>query len=690
MFEWKIALKYLLPKKNSLSTSLISWISIGVITLVVWLVLVFLSVTTGIENNWLKKLTALNAPLRITPTDNYYSSYYYQADKFSSSSSYEYKTIDEKFQAAVTDPYQPDVDMEISHAFPKKDYNEDGIAKDYVKELYGLLTDLKQEHPSLAFQDYQMAGALMRLQLHRKEFSQLFLNEKTSSSSQMSYILSFPSNNPNLRSLILPPSVEDLNNILYQMDKDDASPSFQGPSSVMIDKKNQEKLLSIFQNIDLKEIEILPLFFSKLSTLTPNTYSAYAYMSHNEVHRILLTNKHTDSSWKKGTVSYENNQWVFKTKNDEKILSEDTYWQLPAYQTLPAKIVSESLQSPKNLNDISIEIQLPSAQTIFIPFHGISIKKVDIEMFCESAYLPPWIHFQKIENKWVCTLPKFGDTQGILLPKNYQSSKALIGDSGYLGYVAPTCASTQEMRQPFYVGGFYDPGILQTGNRCLFVPPNITRMINAHNSSRPPGEIPNNGLLVWIKDLHVSDILKKKIESGLKDKQLENYFNIQSYRDYEFSKELLQQFQSDRTLFSLIAIIILIVACSNVISLLILLVHNKKKEIAILESMGASRKSIAIIFGLCGGVTGLFSSILGTLAAIFTLHHLETLVAFLSFLQGHAAFQTAFYGDSLPNDLSIGALTFVLITTPILALIAGLVPAIKACKLKPSTILRSE
>jgi len=361
MFEWKIACKYLLPRKNSLSTSLISWISIGVITLVVWLVLVFLSVTTGIENNWLKKLTALNAPLRITPTEGYYSSYYYQADKFSCSSSYEYKTLDEKFQTVNTDPYQPDVDMEISHAFPKKDYAPNGTAKDYVKELYQILEDLKKEHSGLVFQDYEMAGALMRLQLHRKEFSQLFLNEKTSSLSQMSYILSFPNKNPNLESLIVKPSVEDVNNLLSQMEKDE---------------NREEKIQSIFKNIDLKEIEILPLFFSTLSCISQkDTHTAYAYMTHEKVHRILLTENHKDPSWKKGTLFYKNNQWIFKNENDEKILSQNTYLQLPAYQTLTAKVLEESLNSANDLSDIFVEVKLPSKNTIQIPFQGIAIKK---------------------------------------------------------------------------------------------------------------------------------------------------------------------------------------------------------------------------------------------------------------------------------------------------------------------------
>ena len=88
MFEFSVALKYLIPRKKQLSVSLIALLSVLVISLVVWLVLVFLSVTEGIERGWLQKLTTLNAPLRITPTQRYYSSYYYQIDSVSADSHY--------------------------------------------------------------------------------------------------------------------------------------------------------------------------------------------------------------------------------------------------------------------------------------------------------------------------------------------------------------------------------------------------------------------------------------------------------------------------------------------------------------------------------------------------------------------------------------------------------------------------
>lgn len=151
----------------------------------------------------------------------------------------------------------------------------------------------------------------------------------------------------------------------------------------------------------------------------------------------------------------------------------------------------------------------------------------------------------------------------------------------------------------------------------------------------------------------------------------------------------MEQFQSDRTLFLLIALIILIVACSNVISLLVLLVNDKKKEIAILQSMGCSKTSIAAIFGLSGMIMGALSSLIGATSAIFTLKHLNFFVEILNTIQGHTAFNPAFYGNSLPNELSFEALLFILIVTPLLSLISGLVPAIKAAKLHPSAILRA-
>ena len=119
MFEPYIALKYLLPKRKSLSSSIISILSLFVISLVIWLILVFLSVTMGIEKNWITKLTSLNAPLRITPTHNYYDSHYYKIDSISSESNYTIKNLKEKSLSFLSNPYDKNMDIEISSKMSK-------------------------------------------------------------------------------------------------------------------------------------------------------------------------------------------------------------------------------------------------------------------------------------------------------------------------------------------------------------------------------------------------------------------------------------------------------------------------------------------------------------------------------------------------------------------------------------------
>lgn len=501
MFELSIALKYLIPKRKSLGAALISLMSVVVISSVVWLVLVFLSVTTGLEKNWLKRLTSLHAPLRITPTEDYYSSYYYRIDGLSAASSYTPKTLGEKLSASLSDPYSEEIDAEIPSYWPIPERNSDGQLIDPVKTASQIL-----QQEGLLFQDYEIGGALLRLTVVRPS------DHTPSSLSQMSFLISLTEKNPNLASLLLPLSLEDKR------------------------------------------------------------------------------------------------------------------------QNAPTAV-------------------------------------------CKDG---------------VCELPDLGEITPVILPKNYRDSGVLIGHRGTLNYTAPGPLAAQDQRIPVQVVGFYDPGVLAVGNKCLIVPAKVTRAIHAAMQTFSPDGTPTNGFFVWFKDLNQTKEIQSRIEKKFAEHKIDQYWKIASYEEFEFAKDLLLQFRSDRTLFLLIAAIILIVACSNIISLLVLLVNDKKREIAILQSLGASFKSIAAIFGACGMALGLLSCLLGTLLATLTLHNLHHLVSFLSAVQGRAAFNPAFFGQNLPNELQPNALLFVLIATPLLSLAAGLIPALKASRIKPSAALRSE
>jgi len=692
MFEFKIAFKYLLFKKRRLSSSLISLLSIFVISIVVWLVLVFLSVTNGIEKNWLNKLTSLNAPIRIAPTEKYYSSYYYLIDSVSSNSNYSTKNIKEKLQSPISDPYDQESDMELSYSFPKPIYIKNNKFLDPIKSLYSILENQKKKNLNISFQDYEISVALMRLTLNRtnKNLFTEFKDEKVSFLTQMSYLFSLTENNPNLKSLILNPSVNDLNHLLYQIDKSFDSLQKDIPSyPKKIDEKLfQKRLKDFFSKIKIEKIELEKGFVFDLNLLKlTKPIKAVAQFENNNLSTIILTNELNNyPDFVFGTIIKKNNLYYFNSKKNKDKILKTTKIHLGENLELIANLEPSIIENAKSYNDLKINIEGTYNNNKIegiLPFNNIKLNKVKIKNTKENLF------FYHLSDKKVL-LPSLDDKTGILLPKNYQNSNVLLGDSGYLSYLSMTINSNQEMRIPIFVAGFYDPGVLPIGNRCIIVPSDITKIINATNNNLTFDSTPTNGVYIWIKDIKKANVIANNLKQELEKANISSFFNITTYKDFEFSKDLMQQFQSDKTLFAIIAIIILTAACSNIISMLVLLVNDKKKEIAILRSMGASSKSIALIFGFCGFFMGLISSIIGISSAILTLKHLDSVVKFLSIIQGHNFFNTAFFGNKLPNTLSLDALIFVLILTPILALIAGLIPAIKASKIHPSAILRSE
>lgn len=239
------------------------------------------------------------------------------------------------------------------------------------------------------------------------------------------------------------------------------------------------------------------------------------------------------------------------------------------------------------------------------------------------------------------------------------------------------------------VSGFYDPGVLSAGMRPILMDQEVVHYINSSSQSSICDQNMVNGIRVWSPRLNHTEEIYRKLIDAFKEKDLLPYWQVTPYYEYEFAKDFLLQFQSDKYLFTIVGILILIVACCNIISLLIILIHHKKKEIAILRAIGATKRSIAYIFTLCGGIIGLISTLIGTLGAMLTLHYIHHVIRFLSILQGREALNPLFFGVTLPNHLSMQALLFVCIAAPLFSLVVAFVPAYKACRLLPSPILQS-
>lgn len=460
MFELSVALHYLLPKKRQLSAAIISLVSMGVIALVVWLILVFFSVTKGLERSWIDKLVALAGPMRITPTSDYYASYYYQIDALDPEKEYALRSLGEKLEVP-TRYFTAGVPQE----FPHPDLTAEGLLKDPVALLY----EVAQEK-GVILREYVLAPAVLRLEV-RANASQL--------------------------------------------------------SQPIILASQEEAPISVLEG--------------------------------------------------------------------------------------------------------------------------------------------------KIE------------PTGLLAPKSFRDAGVRVGDRGVISYQALTPSRIQEQRIATYISGFYDPGLM--GGRFFLANGKIVRALRS--AQQQEETLQTNGFQLESVDIAEVEPMKKVLQQALFDRDIAAYWHIESFRDYDHAKDLLQQLSSERHLFTAISMIILLVACSNIVSMLILLVNDKRHEIGILRAMGASSGSIAIIFGLCGMVMGILGAFLGTFFAFFTLHHLDALLGWIAHLQGYEAFNPLFYGNSLPKAMHYPTLWGVLLITTFLSLIAGMVPAWKSSRIAPAHILRS-
>lgn len=285
MFELSVAFKYLIPRWRQLSVSLISMISMLVIALVVWLIVVFFSVTHGLEKMWIGKLIALTAPVRVTPTEAYYSSYYYLIDSVSQDSDYDLKTLGEKRLVQKSDPYNPEFDEELSATWPKPDRDASGELKDLVQIAFQEIESLPGVK-NLQARDYEMTASKLALRLIRPEqFGPARI-------SQTSYIGSFDDSNTSLAKALLPLTEKDLSNLLRmsgisaETPKEDHSDFLPSATSDVV----KARLKSFFSYVNVHELKTPEPAWTLPTALLPQSaeFSAIALSKGKKLRRIFL------------------------------------------------------------------------------------------------------------------------------------------------------------------------------------------------------------------------------------------------------------------------------------------------------------------------------------------------------------------------------------------------------------------
>ncbi|NND66466.1 MAG: FtsX-like permease family protein, partial [Halioglobus sp.] len=149
--------------------------------------------------------------------------------------------------------------------------------------------------------------------------------------------------------------------------------------------------------------------------------------------------------------------------------------------------------------------------------------------------------------------------------------------------------------------------------------------------------------------------------------------------------------QLSRDLVSILLFSIIAVAAFNVVSSLVLVVLNKRSNIAILLTLGAGGRDIAWIFLLQGAMIGLVGVAIGSLLGVLGSLAVPAVVQGLEGLLGLRFLSTDVYPVAfLPVDVLSRDIVLVAATAFGMCILAAVYPARRAARLAPATVLNQE
>lgn len=231
--------------------------------------------------------------------------------------------------------------------------------------------------------------------------------------------------------------------------------------------------------------------------------------------------------------------------------------------------------------------------------------------------------------------------------------------------------------QNFIVSGVFEVGAQEHDN--------VLALIHLQDASALAGThgMPN-GLRLKFDDIFAAPVRTPQINTDLGGK----------FKVSDWSIENASYFRAvriEKTMMTLILMLIVAVAAFNIVAALVMVVNEKRTDIAILRTVGMTPRAVVGVFVTQGVFIGWFGALLGLIAGLLLAFNVGTIVPFLEGLFGAKVFDpTVFVISDMPSEVQWPQVIGITVTALVLTVLATIYPALRGAATEPAEALRYE
>ncbi|WP_416380727.1 lipoprotein-releasing ABC transporter permease subunit LolE [Gilliamella sp. B2840] len=302
---------------------------------------------------------------------------------------------------------------------------------------------------------------------------------------------------------------------------------------------------------------------------------------------------------------------------------------------------------------------------------AVEIEGVDPDQEKSVSTLPKYV----LNNQW----QKFkADSQQIIIGAGLAKNLA-VKERDWVTLLIPVSSGPNQLKLPkrvrLQVIGILELSGSLSNNIALLPLADAQKLLNMGDSV--------TGVMVNVDNVYQSKYIMSQaalaLDENLSFNSWEQTYGFM-YRDIQMIREIMY----------LAMIVVIGVACFNIVSTLVIAVKDKQRDIAILKTLGATNRLIKHTFIWYGIISGLIGSLIGVMLGLILSWQLSSIMAIVESLIGHKILNSNIYFvDFLPSEIHLFDVVIVFITAMLLSLVASYYPAQRACKIDPARVLSS-